>query len=116
MLSAHGIGRLVKDPELKVIKNNDKDVSVVKFTLVFNEFIKTDKVNSVFLDFEAWDSAAETIVKLCKKGDRLHIRDAVVRQNSWDDKETGKKKSRLYFRVNGFDMLLEKRNQENDSQ
>ena len=94
-----GIGRFVKDPELKPVN----DTFVCEFTLAFNEFRKVkgeNKKNTCFLDFQIWDKAAELIVEYCRKGNKLLI-EATPRQDKWTDAD-GNKRSKIFFRVDNF--------------
>lgn len=103
MNSCNFMGRFVKDPELK----DANGVDVIDFTLAINEYRKSKdgtKTKSVdFLDFVAWDTGATTIVKHCKKGDRI-VLSCSARQEKWEDK-TGNRRSAIKFRVNKFYLL-----------
>ena len=48
------------------------------------------KKTTNYFDFEAWDSGAATLGKLCKKGDIVDVVTS-ARNNSWTDKEGNKK-------------------------
>jgi len=107
MFKAFGEGRFVKDPVVKEVGNT----RVAKFTLAVNEYRKAkegavdgddNKITS-FFDFEAWDTAADVIGKLCQKGTRMLV-SAKPRQDSWKDKED-KPHSRILFRVEEFTIL-----------
>lgn len=100
-MRAHGSGRLVADPELKPVN----DTYVCKFRLADNEYIGRagDEKKEVthFYDCEVWAGAAKYIAERCKKGTLLIIDDAILRQDIWDGND-GKKKSKLYLRINEF--------------
>jgi single-stranded DNA-binding protein len=101
MNECHFIGRFVKDPMLHRITKDDGTTCVVRFCLaVQRQFKQTQHVN--YLDFEAWDTGAEVIAKYCKKGDVLIINSSSARNNIYTDKETGKKISKVVFRVEKF--------------
>lgn len=89
-------GRLVADPEVR----KAGDVTVVNFRLAVDNEMKKD--DATFLDFEAWAQGAEIIAKWFKKGSLIIIRDATAKNDSWEDKTTGEKRSRVKFRVNRF--------------
>lgn len=96
------IGNLTRDPELR---KTNSDVSVVNFGLAINRRFKRngETVQEVtFLDCEAWDTGADLINKFFQKGDPIIIEDASVRNESWEDKATGQKRTKLKFRVNQF--------------
>jgi single stranded DNA-binding protein len=98
-----GVGRFVADPELKQLENT----CVCEFSLVSDEVrsVKGQKEKvPLFLDFNIWDKAAETVVKYCKKGDQFWYC-ATPRQEKWVDKATGKNRSKIVFRVDDFRLL-----------
>lgn len=98
-MKAHGLGRLVRKPELKQTTNS----CVAEFTLAFNEFIGSGddkKKKTSFLDCVAWDKGAEVIAERADQGDQMYV-DATARQEKWTDKE-GNPRSRVVFRVNEF--------------
>lgn len=108
-----GVGRFVADPELKQLENT----CVCEFSLVSDEvrMVKGQKEKvPLFLDFNIWDKAAETVVKYCKKGDQFWY-SATPRQEKWVDKATGKNRSKIVFRVNDFRLLSNGRGQSKDS-
>jgi len=99
MMTACGVGRLTRDPELKAIG----DTCVCEFSLAVNEFRKVNgerKKFAHFFDCVIWDKAAEVIAEYCNKGDELEIR-ATPRQDKWQDKE-GNNRSRIVFRIDEF--------------
>ncbi|MFW6217499.1 MAG: single-stranded DNA-binding protein, partial [Verrucomicrobiota bacterium] len=57
-----------------------------------------------FIPFVAWNKAAETIVKFGVKGSTVLL-DGQMRQDRWEDKETGKNRSRLYLYVESFQFM-----------
>jgi len=100
----HFLGKLTHDPEVK-IENN---VSVINFELEIEEFRKDnnrEKVRSVtYLNFEAWDSAAEAIEKYAKKGSLMAI-ESVARNFFYKDKNEPEELIETYFRVTNFKIL-----------
>lgn len=109
-----GLGNLTKDPELREVG----DTCVCEFTLATNETRKSKTGETVkkacFMDFQVWDSAAQTIVKYCKKGDKLYVQ-ATPRLDKWETPE-GQKRSKLFFRVDRFEFAgRAKANQEDSS-
>ena len=76
-----GVGRFVKDPELKEVN----ETVVCEFALAVNEFrkIKDERKRiTSFLDFQIWDKAAQLIVEHCRKGQEIMI-EATPRQDKW---------------------------------
>jgi single-stranded DNA-binding protein len=106
MNECHFVGRLAANPVLsKHERPGREDASLAHFTLaVPRQYKKADGTPAEkvqFLDFEVWDSAAETIAKFCKKGELLVIDRASA--CSYPVKlEDGTKVNRVIFRVDKF--------------
>ena len=103
MNQCHFLGRLVADPELRNIAGGDK--RVVNFRIAVDRRYKRNKETAketAFLDCEAWDTGADQIVKHFHKGDAIIVH-ASVKQEEWEDKNSGGRRSKLKFRVNSFD-------------
>jgi len=99
-------GNLVKDPELKELKSGEKISSVVNFSVAVSRFYKkangeTDK-STEFIDCEAWDTGANLVAKLLKKGDPVLI-EGSLKTDKWE--KDGVKHSRVRVRVINFDKL-----------
>jgi single-strand DNA-binding protein len=104
MMTISGVGRFVRDPELKPIPAND--THVCEFSLAVNEYRKVGgerKKFAHFFDCVIWDKAAEVIAEYCHKGDMIEIR-GTPRQDKWVDTE-GRPRSRIVFRVDEFSFL-----------
>ena len=107
------IGTLVEDPELETLETT----SVVTFTLAIHEYIKEKssggrkkkKIVNYF-DFEAWDTGATAIAKLCKKGDMVDIVSS-ARNNRWKNTETDED-FETRFRVKEFQLFNKRSRQE----
>jgi single-strand DNA-binding protein len=99
-------GNFVRKPELK--KVGEDKVSVVNFTLAVNRKYSSrtgeQQKEVSFLDCEIWDSGAEAIANNCDKGDYILIY-ASAKNESWTDNDTGKKRSRVKFRVDRFEFV-----------
>lgn len=89
----HFIGNVCADPE---VRSTGSGKQVASFSLAVNRPGKSDE--TAFLRCEAWEKTAEFIEKYFHKGDPIIIH-ASVRQDEWDDKETGKKRTALKFVV-----------------
>lgn len=102
MNKCHFLGRLVGEPELKPLGDQKR---VVKFRIAVDRKYKRGKETAketAFLDCEAWDTGADLIHKHFGKGDAIIVH-ASVKQDEWEDKATGQKRSKLLFRVDQFD-------------
>lgn len=94
------LGNLTYDPELRSTPNGN---SVVSFGVAINKRFKTadgeQKEEVTFLDFEAWNKQAEFIQEYFRKGDKILV-DASAKLDTWEDKTTSEKRSKVKFRVN----------------
>lgn len=99
------IGNLCADPELKIIKNGENETSILDGTVAINRKFKNKKGERIeetdFIPFTAFGKAAELIQKYVKKGERIGVQ-GEMRQERWEDKETGGKRSMLKLRVENF--------------
>ena len=101
------IGRLTKDAEISYTPGGKAlaKLSVArqrKYKQADGTF-KTD-----FFDFVAWDKTAEFAHRNAFKG-RLVAIDCFPETETWVDKTTGQKRSKVVFRVTGDIELLDKR-------
>tara|TARA_B100000214_G_scaffold370925_1_gene346404 strand:- start:461 stop:796 length:336 start_codon:yes stop_codon:yes gene_type:complete len=96
MNKCHFVGKLADDP---VLYPKDRTV-LVRFTLAVEEYRKDksgQKIRRVeFLDFEAWDTAAQTIYDHTLKGDCMAIEAIARKQKSKNEN------SYVNFRVTNF--------------
>lgn len=89
------IGNLTRDPELRV---TPKGTSIAAFGLAINRQSKNadgshaDEVT--FVDIEAWGKQAELVAKYLAKGSPCMV-EGRLRLDSWEDKNTQQKRSRL---------------------
>lgn len=101
-MKSFGTGYFLTDPELK-----DANGTVVcNFRLAVNEYrsMNGQKVKTRhYFDFEAWDSAAKTIVDRARKGDKLEYF-AIPRQHKWPGPD-GHEHSKVVFRVSEFQIV-----------
>ncbi len=89
------LGRLTRDPELAYTPA--KGVALAKFTLALNRKYVTggqqaDEV--AFIDVQAWRQSAEACAQFLKKGSQCHVEGRLT-QDTWTDKKTGQKRSKL---------------------
>lgn len=93
-------GNLVRDPEVRSVNGT----KVATFRLAVNNFYR-DKKNgelkeiTTFLDMECWNSKAEVIGSLLKRGSLVTVQ-CSARTQSWE--REGVKRSRILFRVDNF--------------
>lgn len=100
-----GLGNLTRDPELKHLPNGNP---LCQFGIALNETwkdasgAKKEKVH--FIDCTAWGKTAENIAKYFSKGKKILI-EGKLNYESWDDKTSGAKRSKLTVTVGRFHFL-----------
>ncbi|HTG43994.1 MAG TPA: single-stranded DNA-binding protein [Verrucomicrobiae bacterium] len=96
------MGNLTRDPELRY---TPKGMAIARITLAVNRQWKSEtgeqKEEVAFIDVDAWGRSAETIAQYVKKGRPLLI-EGRLRQDTWDDKQTGKKQSKILVTMESF--------------
>ena len=89
------VGRLTQDPELKFLGNGTPKLN---FSIAVNHFWKDAQGESQekthFFNVIAWRNLAEDSAAILEKGLQVIVQGR-LEQESWDDKETGKKQSRV---------------------
>jgi single-strand DNA-binding protein len=83
------MGRLTRDPEQRTTSGGK---TIVSFSIAVDRAGQDDSAD--FFDVTAWEKLGELVVKYLSKGRRVLVQGR-LRQDSWDDKETGKKRSRV---------------------
>lgn len=99
------VGRLGKDPEMK---STPSGTSIAKFSLATDERF-TDKSGerqerTEWHNVVAFNKLAEICGQYLRKGKLVFI-EGSIRTDSWEDKESGQKKSRTEIIANGMQML-----------
>jgi single-strand DNA-binding protein len=99
------IGNLTRDPELRY---TPKGTAVAKLGLAVNRQWKTDSGEAreevTFIDIDAFGRSAEVIGQYCKKGKPLMI-EGRLKYDTWDDKQTNQKRSKLSVVLESFQFL-----------
>ena len=83
------MGRLTRDPEMRTTTTGK---SIASFSLAVDRGGQDDQAD--FFDITAWEKLGELASQYLTKGRRCLVQGR-LRQDSWDDKETGKKRSRI---------------------
>jgi len=87
-------GNITQDIELRYTPNG---AAVVSNSLAINRtrMVNEEKVEeTTFVDFTVWNNQAENLSKWQQKGSNILI-EGHLQLDTWDDKDTGKKRSRL---------------------
>jgi len=88
-------GNIVRNINIKEV--GAKKTSLAEFVIACSNG-KGDYENNVFLDCKAWGAKAEFVATYFTKGKGIIVA-GVLQQENWDDKESGKKRSKLVLNV-----------------
>lgn len=98
-------GNLTRDPELRY---TPKGMAITRIGLACNRKWKSDtgemKEEVTFVDVDAFGKTAETIAQYLKKGRPILI-EGRLRYETWEDKQTNQKKSKLGVVLENFQFL-----------
>lgn len=83
------MGRLTRDPEQRTTSTGK---TIASFSIAVDRGGQDDAAD--FFDITAWEKLGELVMQYLAKGRRVLVQGR-LRQDSWDDKETGKKRSRV---------------------
>ncbi|MNT21431.1 Single-stranded DNA-binding protein [compost metagenome] len=83
------MGRLTRDPEVRTTSTGK---TITSFSIAVDRGGQEDAAD--FFDVTAWEKLGELVSQYLSKGRRCLVQGR-LRQDSWDDKETGKKRSKV---------------------
>lgn len=83
------MGRLTRDPETR---STSTGKTVTSFSIAVDRASQDDQAD--FFDVTAWEKTGELVAQYLSKGRRVLVQGR-LRQDSWDDKDTGKKRSKV---------------------
>lgn len=83
------MGRLTRDPEMRTTTTGK---SIASFSIAVDRGGQDDQAD--FFDVTAWEKLGELVNQYLSKGRRCLVQGR-LRQDSWDDKETGKRRSKV---------------------
>lgn len=88
------VGTLGNDPELRFTSGGKAFATAT--VAVKNRYQSQGEwqEDTSWVEFTAWGDLAENVAASCAKGNRVIVTGR-LRQQEWDDKETGKKRSKL---------------------
>lgn len=99
------IANLTRDPEVKF---TPKGTAIAAFGLAVNRSYKTEsgekREEVTFIDCEAYARLAEIIGEYCKKGRPIFI-EGRLKLDTWDDKQSGQKRSKMKVIVETMQLL-----------
>ena len=98
-------GNLTRDPELRTTSNGS---NVCGFSVAVNRTYKDSsgeqKEDVSYIDCSAWGRLGEMINQYAKKGSAVLV-SGRLDQRSWEDKNDGKKRSRVEIVVEDFNFI-----------
>jgi len=83
------LGRLTRDPEQRTTASGK---NVVSFSIAVDRQSQDDQAD--FFNITAWDKLGDLVMQYLSKGRRVLIQGR-LRRDSWEDKDTGKRQSRI---------------------
>ena len=83
------MGRLTRDPEQRTTTTGK---TIASFGIAVDRGGQEDQAD--FFNVTAWEKLGELVMQYLAKGRRVLVQGR-LRQDTWDDKETGKKQSRI---------------------
>ena len=99
------MGNLTRDIELK---HTPSDQSVATIGIAVNRRYTTKdgekREDTTFVDCEAWGRTAEVMSQYLSKGSPVFI-EGRLKLDQWDDRETGKKRSKLLVVIETFQFV-----------
>lgn len=99
------VGNLTRDPQLRYLPNQ---TPVVDIGLAVNHRYRTaageDREETMFIDCTAFGKQAEIINQYCQKGRPLLV-EGRLKLDTWDDKQTGQKRSKHKINIDNFQLL-----------
>ena len=98
------IGNITSDPE---VGTTNKGTALCEFTVAVNKPYTDDREETNFIPCIAWVKVAETIGKYLKRGHQIFI-EGELRVETWEDKQTGHKRSKMRVNVIEFQFLERK--------
>lgn len=99
------MGNLTRDPE---VRYTPKGTAVAQIGMAINRVWTNDsgekKEEVTFVDVEFWGRTAETVGQYMHKGSPIFI-EGRLKLDSWEDKESGQKRSKLKVVGEGFQFV-----------
>jgi single-strand DNA-binding protein len=92
------IGNLVSEPELR---STPSGTQVANLSVGINETYRVDDEQrqiTTFVEVQVWGPSAQNFANLVRKGQEIFI-EGSLRQDRWEDKQTGQNRSKLYVKA-----------------
>ena len=98
-------GRLGKDPEIQYFDSGKCKATCSIAVKTFKKDESTGKYKSEWFDVQIWGKAAEILADHAKKGSLVRFGGRAEVEH-WEDKETGKKRSKVIMAADECDPFL----------
>ena len=99
------MGNITRDPELMQTKNG---TSICRFSVAVNRSYNSQdgstRDETCFVEVDSFGRTAENIAKFFNKGKPILI-EGRLRQDSWEDKQTGQRRSRIRIVAENLQLL-----------
>lgn len=109
------MGNFTRDPELRQTQSG---TAVCRFSIAVNRSYSGQDGNTreetCFIEVDSFGRTAENIAKFFTKGKPILL-EGRLRQDTWDDKETGKSRSKLVVVLDRFEFVGSSRDSGMDS-
>jgi len=108
------IGSLVSEPDVRF---TPKGTQVVNFSLGINETYRVEDEQrqiTTFVEVQVWGPSAENFAKLVRKGQEVFI-EGSVRQDRWEDKQTGQNRSKLFVKAERWQFTQYRRQEDSNA-
>lgn len=98
------MGHLTRDPEVRFVGGNN--TAICSATIAVSKKMKNKQTGqwsekTAFIDLKIWGSSGERFAEWFQKGSALLV-SGELEQESWDDKQTGQKRSKLVVNVQDY--------------
>ncbi len=107
------MGNLTRDPELRQTQSG---TSVCRFSIAVNRSFNSQDGSSrdetCFIEIDSFGKSAENIAKYFNKGKPILV-EGRLRQDSWEDKQSGQKRTKLMVVLERFEFVGGPRNDSN---
>lgn len=102
------IGNLAADPELKFTPSGKANCSFVVISSKSRKVGETwESTDVTSWTCDAWEYLAENVANSLQKGDSVVVHGSVY-QDSWEDKQTGQKRSKMKVRASNVGIDLKR--------
>lgn len=99
------MGNLTRDPELRQTQSG---TSVCRFSIAVNRSYNSQdgslRDETCFVEIDCFGKSAENVAKYFSKGKPILV-EGRLRQDSWEDKQTGQKRTKLMVVLERFEFV-----------